>query len=166
MKDYLKLQVNDLPEAFQKRIKRFSDLFEKAGESFEEDSLFNYEMNCLRQAIAFLDVIPTREKFEEEIKECKDQFNPEKYEWETDEDFQKRVEEGPKLYNFIDFLTDKYPELWIDGGHSGNSMGFSFFIFKAYLLDPKYVIYSHGALSPLVGDEGYHDDRSDIPEDL
>ena len=37
-------------------------------------------------------------------------------------------------------------------------------LFKCYKVHPDMVPYMHGCLAPLVGDEGYYDDRSDIPE--
>lgn len=57
------------------------------------------------------------------------------------------------VYDFIDDIKGNVP--FFDEGHSGNSLAMSWRLFECYM---------HGCLAPLVGDEGYYDDRSDIPE--
>lgn len=52
--DYNNLTKDQLPKVFQERIERFKCLFLKGiGHTFEEDSLYSYEMACIRQALAF-----------------------------------------------------------------------------------------------------------------
>jgi hypothetical protein len=43
-------------------------------------------------------------------------------------------------------------------------MGASWLLFRIYISMPELVPYQHGCLAPLIGDEGYYDDRSDLPE--
>ena len=50
--------------------------------------------------------------------------------------------------------------------HSGNSMGMSVLFANSLLFNRDIFPYLHGALAPLVGDKGYHDDRKDIPKEL
>lgn len=52
----------------------------------------------------------------------------------------------------------------MDERHSGNSAGASVLFANVLLFNPDIFPYLHGALALLVGDEGYHDDRSDLPK--
>ena len=54
--------------------------------------------------------------------------------------------------------------LFFDEGYSGNSVGMSWRLFECYKVRPDLVPYMHGCLALLVGDQGYYDDRSDVPE--
>ena len=51
----------------------------------------------------------------------------------------------------------------MDEGHSGNSASCSILFANCLLFEPELFEYLHGALAGLVGDSGYHDDRSDVP---
>ena len=51
-------------------------------------------------------------------------------------------------------------------GHSGNSYAQSLSLAHVFVSDPDLFQYAHGSLAALVGDEGYHDDRSDVKEFL
>lgn len=179
MKDYKSLKVKDLPEVFQKRIERFNKLFEKGTEDhhdfehhFDVDEktpgLFQYEMFCIETALAFAELIPTKEAFDTFMDECEKEYKenpPTKWDWETDEDYQERINGGPGLYEVVKRLCEKYPDNKIrEKEHSGNTMGASWFLFRTYISYPELVQYAHGSLAPLVGDEGYYDDRSDLPE--
>ena len=53
-----------------------------------------------------------------------------------------------------------------DKGHSGNSYTQSLSLAHVFVSDPDLFQYAHGSLAALVGDEGYHDDRSDVKEFL
>lgn len=53
-----------------------------------------------------------------------------------------------------------------DKGHSGNSYVQSLSLAHVFVSDPDLFQYAHGSLAVLVGDEGYHDDRSDVEEFL
>ena len=65
------------------------------------------------------------------------------------------------LYQFVETIKEKGFDKW-DDGHSGNSAGMSV-LFASFLLFKRELFpYLHGALAPLVGDEGYHDDRADV----
>ena len=37
-------------------------------------------------------------------------------------------------------------------------------LFECYKIRPDWIPYMHGCLATLIGDEGYYDDRSDIPK--
>lgn len=139
--DYENLTKEDLPKEFQERIERFNRLFTAANAgTFEEHELFSYEMLCIRQALSFAEFFKDMS-----LEECKDFY--EKY---------------PNLYDLIEALEDKLP--YFDKGHSGNSMNMSWMLYRCYKEKPELVPYMHGCLAGLVGDEGYHDNRSDIPK--
>lgn len=139
MKDYNKLSVADMPQEYQDRIKRFDNLFIKAtGKPFTEDSLFEYELGCMQQSLAFVD-------------HFKDTTNQELKEWC----------ENRSLLDIAD--KAKKNGCFIQDGHSGNSIAASVRLFLCYRLNPHQFRYMHGCLALLVGDEGYHDDRSDVP---
>lgn len=141
--DYKNLTKEQLPKEFQDRIERFNRLFSKgAGHSFEEDDLYQYEMGCIAQALSFSEYFKDK-SFEEITKTIKDKHNG-------------------NMWNFMDDIKSKVP--FFDEGHSGNSLGMSWRLFECYKVHPNMVPYMHGCLAPLVGDEGYYDDRSDIPE--
>ena len=139
MKDYNKLSVAEMPQEYQDRIKRFDGLFIKAtGKPFTEDSLFDYELGCMQQSLAFVD-------------HFKDITNQELEEWCKDR-------------SLLD-IADKARRggCYIQNGHSGNSLAMSVRLFLCYRQTSQLLKYVHGCLTPLMGDEGYHDDRSDVP---
>jgi len=173
------MKVQDLPQPFQDRIARFNRLFQAGTEDhhdfehhFDVDEktpgLFQYEMFCIETALAFAELIPTKEAFDTFMDECEKEYKenpPTKWDWETDEDYQERINRGPGLYEVVKRLCKKYPDNKIrEKEHSGNTMGASWFLFRTYISHPELVQYAHGSLAPLVGDEGYYDDRSDLPE--
>lgn len=43
-------------------------------------------------------------------------------------------------------------------------MSMSWMLYRCYKEKPELVPYMHGCLAQLVGDEGYHDNRSDVPK--
>ena len=141
--DYKNLTKEQLPKEFQDRIERFNRLFNKGTDhSFEEDGLYQYEMGCIAQALSFSEYFKDK-SFEEITKTIQDKYNND-------------------MYDFIEDIKSKVP--FFDEGHSGNSLGMSWRLFTCYKAHPNMVPYMHGCLAILVGDEGYYDDRSDIPE--
>ena len=66
------------------------------------------------------------------------------------------------IYEFMKNLSEAGYKM--DEGHSGNSAGISILFANSLLFNPEIFPYLHGALASLVGDSGYHDDRSDIPK--
>ena len=139
--DFKNLTKESLPKEFQERIERFNRLFIKAGNgTFEENDLFDYEMACIKQALSFSEFFK-----EMSLEECKAFY--EKY---------------PSLFELIEAIKDKLP--YYDKGHSGNSMSMSWMLYRCYKEKPELVPYMHGCLAQLVGDEGYHDNRSDVPK--
>ena len=69
------------------------------------------------------------------------------------------------IFEFIEELKKKGFDKW-DEGHSGNSASMSIMFAGALLFSRNLFPYLHGALTPLIGDKGYHDDRSDIEQVL
>lgn len=169
------MKVEDLPQPFKDRIARFNRLFQAGTEDhhdFEHDTgeggLFQYEMFCIESALAFAELLPTKEALDTFLNECEKEYKenpPVKYDWETKEDYQKRIDKGPGLYEVVKKLCEKNPNNNLHyEEHSGNTMGASWFLFRTYVTHPELVPYAHGCLAPLVGDKGYFDDRSDLPK--
>lgn len=69
------------------------------------------------------------------------------------------------IVKFIEELKKKGFDKW-DEGHSGNSASMSIMFAEVLLFSRNLFPYLHGALTPLTGDEEYHDDRSDIEQAL
>lgn len=139
--NYENLTKEALPKEFQERIERFNRLFSEAGDrTFEENELFSYEMACIRQALSFAEYFK-----EMSLEECEEFYG-----------------KFPSLFELIEEIKGKLP--YYDKGHSGNSMSQSWMLYRCYKEMPHLIPYMHGCLAQLVGDEGYHDDRSDIPE--
>lgn len=69
------------------------------------------------------------------------------------------------IFEFIEELKKKGFDKW-DEGHSGNSASMSIMFAGVLLFSRNLFPYLHGALTHLVGDEGYHDDRSDVEQAL
>ena len=141
--DYKNLTKEQLPKEFQDRIERFNRLFSKgAGHSFEEDDLYQYEMGCIAQALSFSEYFKDK-SYKEIYKTIKDKYD----------------------YNallLIYDIKDKIP--FFDEGQSKNSLAMSWRLFECYKIRPDWIPYMHGCLANLMGDEGYYDDRSDIPK--
>lgn len=135
------LRRNLFRKNFRRELNVFNRLFIEAGNgTFEENDLFDYEMACIKQALSFSEFFK-----EMSLEECKAFY--EKY---------------PSLFELIEAIKDKLP--YYDKGHSGNSMSMSWMLYRCYKEKPELVPYMHGCLAQLVGDEGYHDNRSDVPK--
>lgn len=172
------MKIEELPEPFKKRIDRFNRLFingtvdhhdfEHHLEENENPTLFEYEMFCIESALGFAEFLSTKDDFNTFLDKCNQEFTcnpPEKYDWESTENYTKRLNEGPTLYDIVEQFCKEYPNNKVNSErHSGNSMRISWFLFKCYLFNPGLVPYAHGALANLIGDDGYYDDRSDIPK--
>lgn len=130
----------DLPIEYQNRIERFNRLFlegtknEKNPRNFEEDELFGYEMYCIEQSL-----------------------NIAKYLKSIDQDELKDLSQD-KLYNIM------RKKNIIDDNHTGNSFNSSLILAQCYNENPNLIPYLHGSLAYLVGDDGYYDNRKDIPK--
>ena len=64
-------------------------------------------------------------------------------------------------FAFVDKIKSLGYDKWNEG-HSGNSGSMAVRFAYAMLFQTELFPYQHGALSPLVGDAGYYDDRSDV----
>lgn len=70
---------------------------------------------------------------------------------------------GRSSWDFVKAIKEAGYDGW-DDGHSGNSGSMAISFAFTLLHDTELFPYMHGALCYLVGDEGYHDDRSDVHE--
>lgn len=59
-----------------------------------------------------------------------------------------------EMDSFSDALEEYCPDLDY-GEHSGNTMGCTIGLAKMYFEDPAYIVWAHGAMTPLVGCEEY-----------
>ena len=171
------MNIQDLPQPFKDRIARFNRLFQAGTEDHHDfehhldndgkPGLFRYEMFCIETALAFAELLSTKEALDTFLNECKKEYKenpPEKYKWESKKDYQKRIDRGPDLFDVVKRLREKNPNNLHYEEHSGNTMGASWFLFRTYITYPELVPYAHGCLAYLIGDKGYFDDRSDVPE--
>ena len=106
-------------------------------------SLYDYEKMCIDEARGIAEFITNMGG---DVKES----------WE-------KIRNGSDdIYEFMKNLSEAGYKM--DDGHSGNSAGISILFANSLLFNPDIFPYLHGALASLVGDSGYHDDRSDIPK--
>lgn len=139
------MDIKDLPQEYQDRIKRFDYLFvENAGHSFQEDDLFEYEMFVMEESLTLY----------EHFKDVKD-INA--YIEEFKAAFKKETGKEPDISDIVkDVPNFRYSE------HSGNTLNASWLMFVTYKNKPEMVKFLHGSLAPLVGDKGYYDNRKDV----
>ena len=138
------MDIKDLPQEYQDRIKRFDYFFvENAGHSFQEDDLFKYEMFVMEQSL----VLYNHFKDVEDMNAYLDEL-------------QKNSPEKLEVYDIVKDIPG------LDKGHSGNTLGATWLMFMTYKTHPEMVKFLHGSLAPLVGDEGYFDNREDVKEFL
>jgi hypothetical protein len=78
------------------------------------------------------------------------------------ENWEKIRNDSTDSFEFMKGLKEAGYEM--DEGHSGNSASMSILFANSLLFNPDIFPYLHGALAALVGDKGYHDDRSDLPK--
>ena len=138
------MDIKDLPQEYQDRIKRFDYFFvENTGHSFQEDDLFKYEMFIMEQSLILYDYFKDVEDMNTYLDEL-----------------QKSSSEKLGIYDIVKDVPG------LDEGHSINTIGASWLMFMTYKTRPEMVKFLHGSLAPLVGDEGYFDNREDVKEFL
>ena len=138
------MDIKDLPQEYQDRIKRFDYFFvENAGHSFQEDDLFKYEMFVMEQSLVLYDHFKDVEDMNTYLDEL-----------------QKGSSEKLGVYDIVKNIPG------LDEGHSVNTLGATWLMFMTYKTHPEMVKFLHGSLAPLVGDEGYFDNREDVKEFL
>lgn len=138
------MDIKDLPQEYQDRIKRFDYFFvENAGHSFQEDDLFKYEMFVMEQSLVLYDHFKNVEDMNAYLDEL-----------------QKGSSEKLGVYDIVKNIPG------LDEGHSVNTLGATWLMFMTYKTHPEMVKFLHGSLAPLVGDEGYFDNREDVKEFL
>lgn len=138
------MDIKDLPQEYQDRIKRFDYFFvENAGHSFQDDDLFKYEMFVMEQSLVLYDHFKNVEDMNAYLDEL-----------------QKGSSEKLGVYDIVKNIPG------LDEGHSVNTLGATWLMFMTYKTHPEMVKFLHGSLAPLVGDEGYFDNREDVKEFL
>lgn len=138
------MDIKDLPQEYQDRIKRFDYFFvENTGHSFQEDDLFKYEMFVMEQSLILYDHFKDVEDMNTYLDEL-----------------QKSSSEKLEIYDIVKDIPG------LDKGHSVNTLGATWLMFMTYKTRPEMVKFLHGSLAPLVGDEGYFDNREDVKEFL
>lgn len=139
------MDLQNLPQEYQDRIKRFDYFFvENTDHSFQEDDLFRYEMFVMEESLTLYEHFKDVEDIGAYLKEFKTAFKRETGEEPMISDIVKNVP------NF------RYPE------HSGNTLQASWIMFITYKTKPEMVKFLHGSLANLVGDKGYYDNREDV----
>lgn len=143
------MDVKDLPQEYQDRIKRFDYFFvENTGHSFQEDNLFKYEMFVMEESLTLYEHF----KDVEDINAYLEEFT---------NAFKKETGKEPDISDIVKNVPNfRYSE------HSGNTLSASWLMFITYKTKPEMVKFLHGSLVPLVGDEGYFDNRKDVKEYL
>ena len=109
-------------------------------------SNYPYEKFCIDQAVNVVEFIRSQEGTPEEI-------------WDK---YAKQNGVYVDTFDFVKGLQADGFKGWSEE-HSGNTGGQSIMFAQCILFHPIMFQYLHGALAPLCGDEGYYDDRSDIP---
>ena len=109
--------------------------------------LYSYEMCVIdearRIAYWFIDKFPGQEK-------------------EKWEEFAHAADErGGSSFDFVELIRAAGYDGWSDD-HSGNSGSVAVSFAYTLLFQTELFPYMHGAMAILVGDDGYHDDRSDV----
>lgn len=142
----LVMNVQDLPQEYQDRIKRFDYFFvENTGHTFQEDDLFEYEMFCMEQSLVFYEHFKDVEDINEYLKNAKEAHLQE-------------TGENLEIYDLVKDIPGFSKE------HSGNTLGVSWLMFMTYKTKPELFKFLHGALANLVGDHGYYDNREDVKQ--
>ena len=138
------MDIKDLPQEYQDRIKRFDYFFvENTGHSFQEDDLFKYEMFVMEQSLILYDYFKDVKDMDAYLDEL-----------------QKGSLEKLGVYDIVKNIPG------IDKGHTGNTLEATWLMFITYKKHPEMVKFLHGSLAPLVGDEGYYDNREDVKKYL
>ena len=109
-------------------------------------SNYSYEKFCIDQAVNVVEFIRSQEGTPKEI-------------WDK---YAKQNGVYVDTFDFVKGLQADGFKGWSEE-HSGNTGGQSILFAQCILFHPIVFQYMHGALAPLCGDEGYYDDRSDIP---
>ena len=111
--------------------------------------LYSYEMNVINEAkrIAFWFIDNFTGHETEQWKE---------FGYDADKN-------GGSSFDFVEVIKKAGYDGW-DDGHSGNSGSMAVRFAYEMLHNLELFPYEHGALCSLVGDKGYHDDRSDVHE--
>lgn len=143
------MDLQSLPQEYQDRIKRFDYFFvENTDHSFQEDDLFKYEMFVMEESLTLYEHFKDIENINTYLEEFKTAF---------------KEENGrtPGISDIVENIPNfRYSE------HSGNTLNASWLMFITYKNKPELVKFLHGSLAPLVGDEGYFDNREDVKKYL
>lgn len=140
---------NDVTCEFELNIDELNQLLKEEPDS--PSPLYFYEMSVINQAESLANfIVKKSEELDQTTIETWD-----KYALKDDGSYYTNYEFTKNI------IEDGYDE-WNDG-HSSNSASASVMFANTLLFHPELFPYLHGSLARLVGDKGYHDDRSDIP---
>lgn len=109
-------------------------------------SNYSYEKFCIDQAVNVVEFIRSQEGTPKEV-------------WDK---YAKQNGVYVDTFDFVEGLKADGFKGWSEE-HSGNTERQSIMFAQCILFHPIMFQYMHGALASLCGDEGYHDDRSNIP---
>jgi len=137
---YFKAYHNNQEEVYDEE---FFNIWEKRP---CHSSNYPYEKFCIDQAVNIVEFI------------CNQEGNPKDI-WDK---YAKPNGVYVDAFDFVKGLESNGFTGW-DDGHSGNTGMQSVMFAQCILFHPIMFQYLHGAIATLVGDAGYHDDRSDIP---
>ena len=139
------MNLQNLPQEYQDRIKRFDYLFvENTDHSFQEDDLFNYEMFVMEESLTLYEHFKDIEDINAYLEEFKTAFK-------------KETGRKPEISDIV----KNVPNFRLSE-HSGNTLGASWLMFITYKTKPEMVKFLHGSLANLIGDSGYYDNREDV----
>ena len=140
--------IETIDEAIKARWERFDRLFIKAkGKPFKEDDerLYSYEKTVIDEARRIAVFILNKGD-----------------DWKGVWEGYAAAGDGSS-FDFVEAIIKDGYDGW-DENHSGNSGSASVYFARCLLERPDLFQYLHGALTPLIGDAGYNDDRTDIPK--
>ena len=114
-------------------------------------ALIHYEMSVIEECERIAEFIQGK---------AKEKGLTNKEVWDS---YAKKGEEDASCWDFVDNIKADGYDGWNEG-HSGNSGSAAVHFAYTLLFNIELFPYMHGALSPLVGDKSYHDDRSDVKD--
>ena len=148
-----KYNIKDIDDYYEtyfnsndKKNKKIDEIEEVLRKTTPKTSLYPYEKYCLEECRNLVHFIEDKAK--------STGSNPRDY-WNN------ILKVGNDIVNIVRNVEENGFEF--DKDHSGNTMGSTILFTNCYIFNPELFQYMHGALAGLVGDEGYHDDRSDLP---
>lgn len=136
-RERLHAEVEKLPDVFRRRIEWFRENYSEGAEQWDIDFL-GYEMSSCRDAVLIAEAADTATAGQTGFVGAEAPA----LRWIrrfAEKGWEEQLKDVPDLYD----------------GHSGNSFGMAVRLAAEYVHDPELVFFEHGALTPLVGCDGY-----------